>query len=207
MLEQIRDHLKPGAIVTDVGSTKQVVQDRADAWLVNTDARFVGSHPMCGSDQVGIESIIPHLYDGARVVVMNVDGSEDIVSFWANLGAEPVIMAADEHDQLVAATSHLPHMAAVAIVQAVAHGENLRAISELCGTGFRDTTRVANGSAAVWRDIVQTNAEPVNARLKLLRDRLTDMIDLVDDQNFEQLGEILAEATSLRNHLLKKDDG
>ena len=62
MLEQIRDHLKPGAIVTDVGSTKQVVQDRADALLVNTDARFVGSHPMCGSDQVGIESIIPHLY-------------------------------------------------------------------------------------------------------------------------------------------------
>jgi prephenate dehydrogenase len=136
---------------------------------------------------------------------MDEDGANEVATFWSNLGAEPVIMDAEEHDQLVAATSHLPHMAAVAIVQAVAHGDDLKAISELCGTGFQDTTRVANGSAAVWRDIVQTNADPVNARLKLLRDRIDDMIGLIERKEFEELADVLSRATATRNHLLKRD--
>lgn len=207
MLAQIRDHLKPGAIVTDVGSTKSVVQKEGERILEGSGAKFVGSHPMCGSDQVGLDSVIPHLYDGARVVVMDVDGSDSVSAFWMNLGSEVLVMNPDLHDELVAASSHLPHMAAVAIVQAVAAGGDLDAVGELCGTGFRDTTRVANGSADVWRDIVQTNAGPVGEQLKLLRDKIDAMITLMDEERFDGLAQDLRDAAELRNRLLGKENG
>ena len=205
LLEQIRDHLKPGAIVTDVGSTKWEVQQEADRLFAETDTRFVGSHPMCGSDQVGIDSVIPHLYDGARVVVMDVDGAPIVKTFWKSLGAEVSLMGPEEHDRLVAATSHMPHMAAVAIVRAVAIGEKIDGLAELCGTGFQDTTRVANGSADVWRDIVQTNAKPVAGRLRELRNQLDDMIQLIESEEYDALASLLEESTALRNTLLKRE--
>jgi len=174
--------LKPGAIITDVGSTK--------AWLhkVIDHPAFVGSHPMCGSERTGLEASCADLYQDAVTVVTcpadpneaaDVSHAETIATFWESIGSRVIRLTPHAHDELVARTSHLPHLAASLLVAAV-NRERHPHLGDLMGSGYESTTRLAEGSADVWHDIVKTNAPAVRAELTAFRDELDRLLQQID---------------------------
>lgn len=185
--------LKPGAILTDVGSTKAELATLMNDLLQGTDAKFVGSHPICGSEQQGIEAGDADLYEGS-VTVVAAENTE-VSSLWKNVGSTVRVMTPEAHDEILAATSHLPHVIAATLVRSVHDGL-------FCGTGFRDTTRIAEGSPEVWSDIVCTNAPALKAALKTFRGQLDEFEGLIDAGDGEQLTAWFSVAREQRKELL-----
>lgn len=202
-----RAGLKPGAVVTDVGSTKTVVErELADA-LSGTGAFFVGSHPLCGSEQQGIEAARPDLYEGALVFVcpaakVPVRAVKLVNGFWKRVGGRVVDCDAREHDRIVSRTSHLPHMVASLLAVTVAR-TGAEKVGAYCGSGFADTSRVAEGSPEVWHDIVRTNWSNLSEELRAYKNQTERLIKLLDDGDFEGVQRFLAQGQAARRTLLK----
>lgn len=192
-------HLARGAVVTDVGSTKGELAERCAPILRPHHAAFVGSHPIAGSEETGMESARADLYTGALTVVTptgRVDGAtRAVTAFWRAMGCRVVTMTAARHDRLIAATSHLPHMVAAALVESVL-GDVRSGAERLCGTGFRDCTRVAGGSPAMWHDILRTNRQAVGDALRNFEATIQRMIRQLDAGDFESLKTDLEHAQS-----------
>lgn len=148
-------------LVTDVGSVKRAITD-----AVGGD-RFVGGHPMAGSEQEGVDGARADLFEGAVWVLTPVRGTDDeaylrVRSVVASLGAEVVAVAPDQHDALVAVVSHVPHLTAATLMQlAGGRAEDSRAVLRLAAGGFRDMTRVAAGHPGIWPDICAENREAI----------------------------------------------
>jgi len=195
--------LQPGAVVTDVGSTKAWLAAEMKRVLAGTEAVFVGSHPMCGSEKGGLHVAADDLYAGAVCVVCSEEESRAhawrVTNFWSSLGCRVVEMDAAEHDARVAATSHMPHLAATAVV--LAAGETPETLRDLVGPGFRDTTRVAGGSPEVWRDIVQSNAPAVAKSLRTLEARVRQLAERVEAADFDAVEALLDEGVRHRRDL------
>ncbi len=192
--------LSPEAILTDVGSTKAELSILMGNLLAESDAEFIGSHPICGSEQHGIEASRSNLYKGSLTVVTPVDDfSEDAVeevsNLWKSVGATVRVMNPETHDEILATTSHLPHMVAATLVRCVNDGL-------FCGTGFLDSTRIAVGSPEVWSDIVRTNAPALKAALADFRGHLEELDALIDADDDEKLVNWFAAARDKRKELL-----
>ena len=162
LTEQFLPALKRGAIVTDVGSVKADVVREVGALVKKAGAHFVGSHPMAGGEKMGVLASRADLYHNAVCVVTPIKNSNagavrTVEKFWQALGARILRLAPAEHDAIVSRTSHLPHVAAAALVNQVLHPRSPQAQVGLCATGFRDTTRIASGSPEMWRDISLAN--------------------------------------------------
>jgi prephenate dehydrogenase len=162
---EIRDALKPTALVTDVGSVKGSV-DREISPLLEDRALWIGSHPMAGSEQAGFAAARADLFEGAAVVVTPTkqtqpEAKRRAVQFWEALGGRVVTLPPVRHDRLVAQISHVPHLLAASLVCYAS--EEARA---LAGGGFRDATRVASGSPELWAEILSANAEAVAKELE-----------------------------------------
>jgi prephenate dehydrogenase len=159
-LDTLRGGVRPGTVVTDVASTKAAICAHARAtWPA--PRRFVGSHPMAGSERFGPENGDASLYDGAVCLVeeardLDPNAYAAVVHLWESVGARVVPVAPDRHDALLACTSHLPHAAAAALAVLAA---DTGATSDHVGNGFRDVTRIAASRPEVWRDICLTNRE------------------------------------------------
>lgn len=197
--------LPRGCVVTDVGSTKAELARVVDAELAGSGAVFIGSHPIAGSDQSGIGAARADLYEGAVVVVTPPDGQaapglEAMQSLWTGVGARVHVMTPERHDAMLARTSHLPHLVAAALVRTVL-GREVGAAGLFCGTGFRDTTRVAGGPEEVWHDIVKTNRAAIGVELAALADELAALRALVDGGDFEGVRQYLSEARAQRRAL------
>ena len=207
LAEQISGALKPGAVVTDVGSTKsELLKTMNDVFRGNA-ACFVGSHPIAGSEKTGLEAGNPDLYDGRLTVVCpsdeTPDAAEEVVAhLWKAAGSEVVEMSPSEHDAMLASTSHLPHMVAAALARSVADGDP-RVKADFCGTGFKDTTRVASGSAAMWVDIIDTNRAALETELDRFHEELQGLIGILRSGNSDDIRRWLEEAASDRNQILK----
>ena len=197
-----RPGLGAETLVTDVGSTKAVLSKDVRRAIDGTGAVFVGSHPIAGSDETGIEAARADLYEGALTVVTPAAetdaGAVTAVSdMWRGLGATVRVCSPEAHDAVIARTSHLPHLAAVGLVHTVLGGGG-EDVGAFCGTGFGDTTRVAGGSEDVWHDIVKTNAEAVAGALADYRDEIERVMDFVQRRDFEGLREWLKEGRDAR---------
>jgi prephenate dehydrogenase len=165
LLQAIGPALSPGAVVTDVGSTKATVVSAAAKLLPQT-AHFIGSHPMAGSEKRGVEFARADLMPGALCIIApdeSTDPSalEKVEAFWRLIGMRTVRLSPAEHDRRLADVSHLPHAVAAALVSM----QDLDAF-ELAGKGFADATRIAAGDAGLWRDILLDNRENVLASLE-----------------------------------------
>jgi prephenate dehydrogenase len=196
-----RTGLKPGAILTDVGSTKACLDKLMAEALAGAGVEFIGSHPICGSEQQGIEAGDADLYEDAVTVVTptasaNKASVEEVSNLWKSAGSSVTVMDAEQHDAILAATSHLPHVVAAAL--ALSAGDN----GLFCGSGFRDTTRIADGSPQVWSDIVCTNGPALKAALKIFRENLDELAALLDEGNGEKLADWFAAARDKRKELL-----
>lgn len=162
LTQQFLPALKHGAIITDVGSVKADVVREAGTLLKKAGAHFVGSHPMAGGEKMGVLASRADLYHNAVCVVTPVKNSNagavrKVEKFWQSLGARILRLGPAEHDAIVSRTSHLPHVAAAALVNQVLHPRSSKTQVGLCATGFRDTTRIASGSPEMWRDISLAN--------------------------------------------------
>jgi prephenate dehydrogenase len=197
--------LKPGAVVTDVGSTKAALEPALDAALAGTHAVFIGSHPIAGSERQGMASARADLYEDATVVVTPRAGrdpspeSHAADALWQAAGARVLHMPASVHDEMLARTSHLPHMIAAVLAATVGRGPAVDEIGALCGTGFLDTTRIAAGSPTVWLDIIRTNRAALARELDECRARLDTLIRDVREHRDDDIEEFLQHAREVRN--------
>ena len=202
LAEQIIPSLKPGAVVTDVGSTKSELLKTMEPLFAKSPAHFVGSHPIAGSEKTGIEAGDPDLYEGRLTVVCAADGAEVISNLWKSVGSEVVEMSPEQHDAMLASTSHLPHMVAAALARSVADGDPAGK-ADFCGTGFKSTTRVASGSADMWVDIIDTNRSALEAELGRFHEELQGLIEILRGGNGDDIRAWLEEAANDRNQILK----
>ena len=173
-LAKVGPYLKPGAVVTDVGSTKAAIVAAGER-LIRPPAFFVGSHPMAGGAQTGVTAARETLFDGATCVVTPTAATDaaalaTVEALWTTLGMRLVRHGPADHDRLVAVVSHLPHAVAAALV-AVQSDASI----DLRGNGFVDATRIAAGDAALWRDIFMDNRENVTAALDLVIAQLAEV--------------------------------
>jgi prephenate dehydrogenase len=179
--------LSPQTVVTDVGGVKGEVTEALK------DMRFIGGHPMAGSERMGVQNAGAALLENA-VWVLTPDAGSDaealrlVRTFVENLGAKPLETTPAQHDQLVAAVSHLPYLAAVALTQLIAEDANHDLMMLLAAGGFRDLTRVASGSPRMSRDMVIANRAALREALAAFRERLGHLETLLDDP-----GKMLAE--------------
>ncbi len=161
---QAMPQLKPGAILTDGGSVKQAVIDAIEPHL-RDDVQFVPGHPIAGTENSGAGAAFASLYCDRRCILTPTARTspvalEKIRRMWQVVGSQVVVMDVDKHDRVLAAISHLPHMVAYALVNAVgAYDRYDENILEYSAGGFRDFTRIASSDPTMWRDIALTNRE------------------------------------------------
>ncbi len=202
----LADALRPGTLVTDAGSTKASVV-AAGQVLAERGATFIGSHPMAGSDRSGVDSARADLYDGATTFVTVEESTPkdrvaDVCRLWQAVGARVVLIHPERHDRLVAAISHLPHLLAVAATRTVADfHEDENVLRWVIGNGFRDTTRVAQGSTDMWKDICATNLGAIIEALDAFGEHLAEMRAEIIGGNTDVVASILAEARDFRRRL------
>lgn len=170
VIAQCASGLAPGAVVTDVGSAKAAVVAAVEEPLHRAGARFVGSHPMAGSERTGVRAAREDLFAAAVVVVTptaasDTEAVERTAGLWQAVGARVLRMSPERHDELVSRSSHLPHLVAVALARYILGPGQAPEQGQLCATGFRDTTRVASGSPEMWRDIALANRPAILAAL------------------------------------------
>lgn len=191
---QVMPHLKPGTIITDGGSVKQAVIDEIEPYL-RKDVHFVPGHPVAGTEHSGAEAAFASLYQGRRSILTPTPRTDPgalakIHAMWEAAGCEVVVMEVEKHDRVLAAISHLPHMVAYALVNAVgAYDRYEENILEYSAGGFRDFTRIASSDPTMWRDIALTNRDAVVEMIGqfevFLRELKEDVVRGDSDRLFE----------------------
>ena len=202
VVDQVRIALQSTqGIVTDVGGVKAPVVAAID------DPRFVGGHPMAGSELIGLQGADAQLFNNAVLVLTPSATTPDssfavVANVVKSLGAEVVVLDAQRHDQLVAIVSHLPHLTAATLMGlASEQSQEHVAVLRLAAGGFRDMTRVASGHPAIWIDICKENKVAITGALDLLIDGLTSMRDVVEQQNESELMSRLQDARIARSNI------
>jgi prephenate dehydrogenase len=193
--------LAAGGVVTDVGSVKAPVVAAVD------HPRFVGGHPMAGSEALGVDGARPDLFEGATWVLTPTDTTDPaahalVHSVVRSLGADVVTLPPAQHDRLVATVSHVPHLTAASLMGLAAErSEEHAALLQLAAGGFRDMTRIAAGDPGIWLDICRDNREAILDVLDDLVGRLDAMRDVVRSGDTATLRERLVEAQHARRNL------
>ncbi|MFN2352119.1 MAG: prephenate dehydrogenase [Kiritimatiellia bacterium] len=205
LAEACASGLEAGAVVTDVGSSKAEIVARLDGFFSSSAAHFVGSHPVAGSERQGLAAARADLYRHAVVALTPTEATDAgavvlVTEFWRSLAARVFCLAPEEHDRLLAATSHLPHLMAAVLAATVGRWPAEQA-GRFCGTGFWDTTRVAEGDPALWHDIVQTNRAAVLGALRAFQQQLACMTDAVENNDFNLVRDMLSDARDRRRAL------
>jgi len=188
-------YLEENCVVTDVGSTKVEIVSQMEKLMGKSKAIFVGSHPIAGAAESGLSAARENLYEGAAVVVTPAGRKiEKHVVFvrrmWEGIGGRVFIMNPKDHDRTIAMTSHLPHLVAAMLVNAVRRdgGKSWR----FCGTGFKDTTRIAAGSEDIWHDILKSNRKFILSELKDFGKSLGKVSAMISKNDFSGLKSFLA---------------
>jgi prephenate dehydrogenase len=204
LLETVWDAVPAAALVTDVGSTKRGIVAAAERLAAKRPLAFLGSHPMAGSEKSGWEIARADLFRGATVIVTPTDATEPraakgVTALWEALGARVSALDPETHDRVVAAISHLPHVAAWALVDAVGRFEP--GALAFAARGFKDTTRIAASDPDVWREILLSNRDAIRASLTALRAALDDLERLLAAGDAAGLEALLARIKLARESL------
>jgi prephenate dehydrogenase len=194
--------LAPAAVITDVGSTKQSVIDAACAALGDRVSRFVPSHPIAGGERPGVSHADPGLFAGRLAITTptpqtDAEALQQVERLWRAVGAQVERLSPMDHDRIFAAVSHLPHVLAFALVDMIARSPDAAACFAHAGAGFRDFTRIAASSPAMWRDVCLANREPLLAQLASYRTQLAELeaaIAVADGEALHRLFDSAAQA-------------
>jgi len=184
--------LEKNAIVTDVGSVKGVLVQEVEPIFRERGILFVGSHPMAGSEKMGVSAARADLFqDAACVVTPTSEVPENVIQkveeLWRSVGARVMRLSPELHDQLVSRSSHLPHVLAALLARYVLDPKYPAEQSRLCANGFRDSTRIAGSSPEMWRDVIMTNREEI---VNALGDYVAEMKEFAAMMERNDPGEI-----------------
>jgi prephenate dehydrogenase len=208
VLAALAPRLKPTALVTDGGSTKRDVIAAARAALGAKIAQFVPAHPIAGAERSGASAASAELFRNKRVVLTPLPENPDamvqaVEAAWQACGARVSRMDAAEHDAVLAAVSHLPHLLAYALVHEVASRDNSAQLFGFAAGGFRDFTRIASSNPEMWRDICVANRDRLLAELDRTLAKLKAVRPLVESGDGAALEKLFAEARAARERWLK----
>ncbi len=203
---EIADAAPPGAVVTDVGSAKEGVVRRCEDIL---GSRFVGGHPMAGSERHGISAAHAELFQDAWWILTPTPATSSrtyriATNLATALGARPVALDPSDHDRLLARLSHLPQLAASALVTALLAAEDKESLLGLAAGGFRDVTRIASSEPGLWVTILRANREAALDALQDFGSTLGDVAAMLAEERWEDLAEFLGRARDARITLFAK---
>ncbi|RJQ42751.1 MAG: prephenate dehydrogenase [Nitrospiraceae bacterium] len=203
IVRKIRQHLKKGAIVTDVGSVKSRIVKKIEP-LMPKGMHFVGAHPIAGRECSGIECATAELYRNARCIITpgahtDKKALKKVVQLWKAVGSKVVLMEPEKHDMIFAEVSHLPHVVAYALVNSIAKTENN--ILHHGGKGLRDMTRIALSSPELWRDICEHNRKNLLNSLRNFSSHVSHLTHLIQRSDWPGLENEFSKAKEARQIL------
>ena len=203
VMRAMEKSLKPGAIVSDAGSTKRDVVATARAALGGRIAQFVPAHPIAGAEHSGAAAADAALFRGRRVVITPLDENknhdvETVAGLWTAIGARVSRMTPEEHDAIFATVSHLPHLLAYALVNNVSERPNSAQLFGYAAGGFRDFTRIASSHPEMWRDICIANRDRLLHELHLYEEKLKGIGQMLQASDAPALEKLFAEARAAR---------
>jgi len=201
---RISPHLPKGILLTDMGSTKGSVIAAARAAFGALPPGFVPAHPIAGTEASGPAAADPDLFCGRRVILTPAPESESGAvaaarALWEAVGAEVVEMAAEHHDEVLAATSHLPHLLAYALVDSLARRDDNGEIFDFAAGGFRDFTRIASSDPVMWHDICRANRDALLPALAGFRAELQRLETAVAEGDSDYLLTVFRRAKAARD--------
>jgi len=197
LAEQISKIVKPGCIVTDVGSTKREIVSKLEKLFPG----YVGSHPLAGSEKRGVLNADAGIFRGTLCILTPTKKTDQhalskIKKLWNALGARVLLLPADRHDKILSFVSHLPHVAAFSLISIVP-GKYLK----FAASGLKDTTRIASSDSQLWSDIFLSNPENISNAISLLQDVLSRIKSAINKKDRKLLSSILKEAKKKRESL------
>ncbi|MGH8503058.1 MAG: prephenate dehydrogenase [Gammaproteobacteria bacterium] len=200
----VKDHLAEGAVLTDVGSAKQSVIDAIRGAFGRAPSHFVPGHPIAGTEHSGVGAAFAELYQGRKVILTplsNTDPAavETVKQMWTRTGASVEEMAVEHHDHVLAATSHLPHVLAYALVESLARLDERDEIFRYAAGGFKDFTRIASSDPVMWRDILLANGDAIRTMIARYRGDLERIEDAIVKQDGASLRALFARAKQARD--------
>jgi len=210
LLERMAPALSAACIVTDGGSVKgRFIEDAKSA--LGSLTQVVPAHPVAGKEFSGVEAADPSLYYGHTVILTpdettDSDAIETVAALWRECGAIVEIMSAADHDKVLAATSHMPHLVAFSVVDMLSRHSSRENVFKYSAGGFRDFTRIASGDPEMWRDICLCNDVEIGEILDTLIGQLSEVRQLVGNQQGAELEKIFENSKKTRDGLIEKYD-
>jgi len=204
---ELANCIKKDAVITDVGSAKGSVVTAARAELGENLKRFVPGHPIAGKEKSGVEAGLADLFKNRRLILTplaqtDADATARIDAMWRNCGAIIEYLEVEHHDKVLAATSHLPHMLAYALVHQLSHLKEPDEIFRYAAGGFRDFTRIASSDPVMWRDVCLANSEALGELLEQYQRELERINRAIKTEDHEELLRLFSRAKSERDLLI-----
>ncbi|WP_102345782.1 prephenate dehydrogenase [Bacillus sp. Marseille-P3661] len=204
--------LKPSVIITDVGSTKKQIVEKARI-LLDNNITFIGGHPMAGSHKSGVSAARPHLFENAFYILTPTDQVpseklEELQAWLEGTKANFIVLSPSEHDEIVGAISHFPHIIAASLVHQVAiFDEKNSTVSRMAAGGFRDITRIASSSPVMWRDILLHNKDSLLQLFDNWQIEMDNIKKMIATLNSEEIYNYFQQAKQFRDGLPVKEKG
>jgi len=210
VLSGIAEHVSDATIITDAGSAKAQVVAVARKALASKFSQFVPGHPIAGTEKSGPSAAFAELYQDHRVVLTpvaetNVNALETVRSMWQSAGAEVFDMNAKHHDDVLAATSHLPHILAFNLVGMLAERDDCDEVLRYAAGGFKDFSRIASSDPVMWRDICLTNKDAILGLLAQYQKGLAELEQAIKNQDGDKLMTVFERAKQARNTRFSED--
>lgn len=208
LLPQIAQALDENTVLTDVGSAKASVVNAARKALGDAFPRFVPGHPIAGTEQSGVEASFAELFINHRVILTPVEETCDkahklITDMWQAVGADVIDLEVEHHDEVLAATSHLPHMLAYALVDCLASMQERDEIFKYAAGGFADFTRIASSNPDMWHDICFSNRDALLKTLDKFSKHIDQVKSAIESSDSEQLLKIFKRAKQARDEFTR----
>lgn len=202
----IADHLPEQCVLTDVGSSKGSVVEEARRVFGQIPGSFVPGHPIAGTEQSGVEASFAELFQNRRVILTPLPETEawaqdKVRAMWAATGAEVIDIGVKHHDEVLAATSHLPHMLAYVLVDCLAQMDDRAEIFRYAAGGFRDFTRIASSDPTMWHDICLANRDPLLTALRQFTEDLSRLTDAIENADSQTITQVFQRAKHARDNL------
>lgn len=209
IVKEILPYLKEDAVMSDVGSTKGSVLESIKAEIGYLPERFVPAHPIAGTEKHGVENSFESLFDNRRTLVIpHLENSHDAVriihEMWKAAGSETEEMGVKHHDQVLAATSHIPHLLAYATVDTLANLDDRAEIFRFAAGGFRDFTRISASDPDLWADICLQNRESILEVLVAYQKNIDRLRHALEDGERETMRTVFARAKHARDNFYKE---
>lgn len=208
VLAEMKPLIAKETIITDVGSAKVSVLNAVKAVFGEIPARFIPGHPIAGKEKSGVEAACEDLFEAHKVILTPISETdkqalEQVQNLWQALGADVSEMTPEFHDEVFAATSHLPHLLAFGLVNLLNDHEELGNVFQYTAGGFRDFTRIASSDATMWRDISISNRQAIVKWLKNYQQELDHLISLVEKQESDKIYDFFSQAKKARDTHIK----